>query len=153
MRSIETGERATGEAIRPRREPSTAKSTELPPRSIGLQAESEGASAATSSTQDATATTAIDITAKIAPRTIKSLPPIPPRRRCRRRLRCVIPPEGTSPRPGPGPSGDGVFGRVVVDDPFDQELVGDHHRATVAGVDVGVGERDVGDPPLGLLEA
>ena len=45
-----------------------------------------------------------------------------------------------------------VFGRVVVDDPFDQQLVGDHHRAAVAGVDVGVGEGDVGDPALVLFE-
>ncbi len=50
-------------------------------------------------------------------------------------------------------SGVGVFGRVVVDDAFDQELVRDHHGAAVAGVDVGVGEGDVGDPPPGLFEA
>ena len=39
-----------------------------------------------------------------------------------------------------------------MDDPVDQHLVGDHDGGAVAGVDVGVGEGDVGDPPVDLLE-
>jgi len=39
-----------------------------------------------------------------------------------------------------------------VDDAFDQQLVRDYEVAAVAGVDVGVGEGDVGDPPLVLVE-
>ena len=40
-----------------------------------------------------------------------------------------------------------------MDDAFDQQLVRDHEVAAVAGVDVGVGEGDVGDSPLPLVEA
>jgi hypothetical protein len=42
---------------------------------------------------------------------------------------------------------------VVVDDAFDQQLVWDHEMAAVPGVDVGVGEGDVGDPALVFFEA
>src|SRR5215218_7699725 len=124
--------------------------TVLPPLSIGLQARRDGASAATSRTQEATAITAIASRTKTPPKTNRSLAPIPPCRRRLRRVRWVIDQRVLRPL---SRSGDGVFGRVVVDDPFGQELVRDHHGAAVAGVDVGVGEGDVGDSPLPLFEA
>src|SRR6185312_5202467 len=109
--------------------------TELPCFSAVLQLAREGASAATFSTQVVTPITAIAISARKTPATIATLAPMLPRRRCRRRPRCVIPESlGTHgvfalSRTGYGElrtrSGVGVRPRVVVDDPFDQQLVGD----------------------------
>src|SRR3954447_3369439 len=97
------------------------------------------------------------IATTIPPPIRSSLPPMPPRRRWRRRLRCVILNFALhSLREGPDMHacsfrahaksvlprlarlGLRVFGREVVDDAVDQHLVGDDDGAAVAGVDVGV---------------
>ncbi len=63
---------------------------ESPPLPIGLQEPSGGASAATFSTQEVIAITAIAITASRAPPITSNFAPNPARRRWRRRMRCVI---------------------------------------------------------------
>src|ERR1700709_2888192 len=65
--------------------------TELPCFSAVLQLAREGASAATFRTQVVTPITAIAISARKTPATIATLAPMLPRRRCRRRPRCVLP--------------------------------------------------------------
>src|SRR5690348_9410476 len=104
--------------------------TELPPLAICLQEASEGASAATFSTQEVTAIAPIASSTKTLPKTSRSLAPIPPCGRRRRRLRCVITQRVLRAPPGSGRFlFDRVGGRKVVDLAFDQELVGDHDRA------------------------
>src|ERR1044071_3662200 len=49
-------------------------------------------------------------------------------------------------------SGLRVAGGEVVDDPLDQELVGDHDRGAIAGVDVGIGEGDVEEAALDFFK-
>ncbi len=48
--------------------------------------------------------------------------------------------------------GGPVPGRVVENGPADDALVGDHHQAAVAGIEVGVGEGDVVDPAGRVVE-
>src|ERR1700753_765578 len=122
---------------------------ELPRRSACLQLASEGASAATFRTQEVTAMTAIATSASTVPATIANLPATLPRRRWRRRPRCVMP----RSLAGAFALGPAVGRRVVVDDALDEQLVGDDDLAPVAGVDERVAQRDVGDPAFAVFEA
>src|SRR3954462_11707999 len=104
-------------------------------------------------THEVTAIAPIPSSTKTLPKTSRSFAPIPPCGRRRRRLRCVITERVLRALRRSGRLlFDRVGGREVVDLAFDQELVGDHDRAAVAGVEVGVGEGDVGDAALASVE-
>ncbi|OJU83779.1 MAG: hypothetical protein BGO11_13810 [Solirubrobacterales bacterium 70-9] len=62
----------------------------MPCLAVVLQLAREGASAATFSTQVVTPITATAIRATTTPATIATFDPMLPRRRCRRRPRCVM---------------------------------------------------------------
>ncbi len=153
MRSIATGVRASSEAITPSLLPSAGVEAELPPLSIGLQEASEGALAATSSTQEVMATTAIAGTTRAADaEQTAACRPAPPRRLagvgdCAASSRTGY----FAAAPGP-PVGQACVSPVewLWTIPSTSIWLGITIGAAVAGVDVGVGEGDVGDPAARL---